>query len=109
MGSVSKEVEFERSFVGLTTRAFCLIPFGGCGGENDFVASVAIGEAMGVARGGEGDGSLLGFFKVEVAALGSSEDLFFEAPPPRVLIMAASLKLSKEKFQNKGNNRKGKI
>ena len=43
LGSVSREVESERSFNGLTARAFCLIPFGASSGEDDFSGDHGIG------------------------------------------------------------------
>ena len=87
LGNVSREVEFERSLVGLMARAFCVIPFGTGGGEG-FMAGIATKEATGGSTGGrEGEGSLLCHFEAEAAAFGSSEDLFFDELPPQVFTM----------------------
>ena len=75
----------ERSLVGLMARAFLLIPIG-TEGEKGIVASVATEEATSwMNRGGDGKGSLLARFEAEVAAFGSSEDLFLVELPPWVV------------------------
>ena len=67
---------------GLTARAFFLVPFGTSGGEEGFVASVAIEEATGWVAGGEvGRVSLLGHLDTVAAALGALSDLFMEEAP----------------------------
>ena len=63
LGKVSIEVESERSLVGLTARAFCLIPFGARGGEDGFVVFVATKETTGSVGCGEGEDILLGHFE----------------------------------------------
>ena len=59
---MSTEVESERSLVGLIAQVFCLIRFGARIGEDGFVVSVVTDETTGSARGGEGEGTLLGCF-----------------------------------------------
>ena len=72
-------------------RTFCFIPFGTGGGE-EFVASVAIEEPIeGLAGGGEGQGSLIARFQVEVATFGSLEDRFFDELPLQVFTMILGL------------------
>ena len=50
-----------------------------------FVASIAIGEAIGdLAKGRSGKVSFFYCFEAKMAALASAPDLFFEDAPPRV-------------------------
>ena len=102
LGRVSTEVKSERSFSGLTARAFYLIPFGTGDGEG-FVASVATEEATGgSARGREGEGSLICRFEAEAIAFGSLEDLFFDD----LWVFTMALGLNKAKRKHK-RERKG--
>ena len=56
------------------------------------MVSVATKETTGGSAGGkESEGPFLGHFKANAAAVGSSDDLFFEALPPRVFTMVVSL------------------
>ena len=88
---VSREVESERSLVGLMARTFCFIPFRTGDGEG-FVASVATEEATrGLTGGREGEGSLLGGFEAEAIAFGSSDDLFFDKLLSWVFTMTLNL------------------
>ena len=62
----------------------------GTKGKEGIVASVATEEAIGgSAGGGGGEGSLLAYFEAEVAAFGSSEDLFLVELPPRVFAIVS--------------------
>ena len=93
----------------MTAQAFCLISFGTGGGEESFVASVAIEETMGSsARGREGEGSLFGRFEAKATAFWSSEHLFFEALPPRVFTMVTSLDREKRKKTKKQKQKQTK-
>ena len=84
LGSISKEVESERSFIGLVARAFLLIPIG-IEGEEGVMAFVAIEEATCcIPGGGDGEGSFLARFEAKDTAFGSSEDLFFVELSSRV-------------------------
>ena len=97
LGIVSNKVESKRSLVGLTARAFCLIPSGTDDGEEDgFVAFFAIEEAIGTVGGREGESLLLYHSEAKATAFGSSKGLFFEAPLPRVLTIFVGLKKHKE-------------
>ena len=100
------EVKSERSLVGLTTRAFCLIPFRACGGDKDFMVSIATEEITGLAGGEEEEeGSLFDRFEAKAAGFGSSEGLFFEVPSLRVLTMAVNLKEHKETTKERTNKK----
>ena len=66
------------------------------------MVSVATEETTGSTGGEEGEGSLLGRFEAETAAFGSSEGLFFEAQPLRVLAIAAGLKEHREIAKERG-------
>ena len=84
LGSVSSEVDSEKSLVGLVAWAFCLLPLGTGGGQG-FVASIATEEGTeGSARGEDGDDSLRCHFKAEEVAFESMSALFFYEPPPLV-------------------------